>query len=184
VENGKPNCTPEDRNFVTDLDKLKYYREEVRHEFNLLGQRMGWYVVCQSFLITAFTLSITKFLSDHTLLLYIYTYLIIILGLTTSSLISGAILGAHTTIDIYVNKKYYLMKNSSILFNMKTIRDDCLADDDEIHKASLIFSGKIPTTFSNFWILLGFVNLLSPFDLNKLGFRLLDFCFFNTCSSP
>ncbi len=39
---------------MDNLTKLEYYRAETRHEFSLLGQRVNWYVSCQSFLIIAF----------------------------------------------------------------------------------------------------------------------------------
>lgn len=40
---------------MDNLTKLEYYRAETRHEYSLLGQRVSWYVTCQSFLIIAFS---------------------------------------------------------------------------------------------------------------------------------
>lgn len=40
---------------MDDLTKLQFYRAETRDEYSLLGQRVSWYVTCQSFLIIAFS---------------------------------------------------------------------------------------------------------------------------------
>jgi hypothetical protein len=39
------------------LSRLRHYREEDRHECNLINARMGWLITGQSFLITAFAIT-------------------------------------------------------------------------------------------------------------------------------
>jgi hypothetical protein len=34
---------------ISDIDKLRFYREEVKHEFSLLAMRSNVLVTCQSF---------------------------------------------------------------------------------------------------------------------------------------
>jgi hypothetical protein len=39
------------------LEKLKFYRAEIKHEFNLLYDRVNSYITSQSFLVIGFALS-------------------------------------------------------------------------------------------------------------------------------
>src|SRR4030095_253306 len=40
----------------TDLDTLRFYRDEITHEFNLLAMRSTMLITCQSFLIVPFAI--------------------------------------------------------------------------------------------------------------------------------
>ena len=41
---------------LSEYDKLRFYRDEVKHEFNLLAMRSNILVTCQSFLIVPFAI--------------------------------------------------------------------------------------------------------------------------------
>ena len=41
---------------ISDIDKLRFYREEVKHEFSLLAMRSNILVTCQSFLVVPFAI--------------------------------------------------------------------------------------------------------------------------------
>ena len=41
---------------VTDTEKLRFFREEVKHEFNLLAMRSNILVTCQSFLVVSYAI--------------------------------------------------------------------------------------------------------------------------------
>jgi hypothetical protein len=66
-----------------ERDRLAFYRNEVIHEFNLLSQRLIWYVTCQSLLITSIALVMTTREWDHR---KAFAFILIGLGIVISIL--------------------------------------------------------------------------------------------------
>lgn len=141
------------------MDIVNFYRDEVKFEFSLLGQRLAWYVTCQSFLLTSFTISFNnKFSSTNWL-----QYVIISIGLLTSILIWPAVDGAHKTIKMYMRKKReFLKENDSELKCLKIPRDYYSIEEDGIHASSMCFSWIMPLLFIIIWIIIFTLNIIFP----------------------
>lgn len=144
----------------TDLrDRLGYYREENRHEFNLLGQRMTWFVACQAFLITA--LAITASNSNDSFRLTYGTALCII-GAFTSGLAWLGILAACAVIRKWLKLEEELFEGFPDGDELKRY---CVERPplsvgfggwqrkaDLIHWVSLLFVHIAPAGFILFWV--------------------------------
>ena len=144
---------------ITNLEKLNFFRDEIKHEFGLLGQRLAWYVTCQSFLITSFAISINKSSS-----LTWFSYVIIAIGICASILIGPAIWGAHRTIKMYGDKKRDLLKNDELI-DFRIPRDAFPFADDDIHKKSMYFSGVIPIVFIVIWLIVFILSIFFPLKI-------------------
>lgn len=96
---------------MDNLKKLEYYRAETRHEYSLLGQRVSWYVTCQSFLIIAFSSG----MSNPNVYFRLGVALILpILGIVTSVLIKPSIHGAITIINKWGAKEYEVLQDEDL----------------------------------------------------------------------
>ena len=92
------------------LKILNFYRWEVQHEFNLLNHRISWYILSQSFLITAFSVSVGYKVNDGN---WLIQWVLPILGISTSLLVVPGINGACDTIDMWVRKqRKFLFENN------------------------------------------------------------------------
>ena len=145
-----PGSNPEigSRRKLDNFDLLEFFRDEIKHEFNLLGQRMGWYVTCQSFLITAFAISLgARFKGPPW-----FSYTIALIGVATSALVYPAITGAHKTIDMYLRKKRELFRGAPELTELQIARDEFEVNADGVHKQSLAFSWLVPVMMAVLWM--------------------------------
>ncbi len=140
------------------LQKLSFYREEVKHEFNLLGVRSSILVSCQSFLFVPFAIL-------HTFANYKAVFfpliLIISIGISVAGLMIKPIKTAHSTIGKWLIKQRALMKR----YESHNFREDFSIDRDQIenadhdikadidHIGSIAFSKYSPGMFIAFWII-------------------------------
>lgn len=138
---------------VSDIDKLKYYCDEVKHEFSLLAMRSTILVTCQSFLVVPFAIlqTATRF---HTVLFP--TCLIEVLGIFVALIIREPLNAAHRTIDKWLLKKRRLLKSSKALEDLTIDRDllpnvETDVEQDRDHVKSLAFSRFGPWSFTLFW---------------------------------
>jgi len=81
---------------LTDLDKLRYYRDEVKHEFSLLAMRTNILVTSQSFLVVPFAILNTV---GHFRTALASVYLVAALVIFVALVLMAAIHASHRTID-------------------------------------------------------------------------------------
>ena len=144
---------------MDNLTKLEYYRAETRHEYSLLGQRVSWYVTCQSFLIIAFSSG----MGNSNVYFRLGIALILpTLGMITSILIKPSIDGAITIINKWGEKEYEVLQNEDLKdFKIKRAYEKVRSRShsveqktDVIKRESLKFAKLIPVVFIYGWICL------------------------------
>jgi hypothetical protein len=138
---------------VSDLEKLRFYRDEVKHEFNLLAMRSTVLVTCQSFLVVPFGILAA---AGNFRSVIIPTYLIAVLGIFVAFVLKEPINAAHRTIGKWLLKQRTLLKTSEELKDLALDRDmipDVETDvrRDKDHEKSLAFSKLAPWAFCLFW---------------------------------
>ena len=141
---------------LTDLQKLQFYRDEIRTEFNMIAMRSTILVTCQSFLVVPF--GIIQPAQSYPAVA-VYAYIIAALGIFTSFILIRPLDAAHRTIDSWFIKQRSLLKASTELSELVIDRDripgaDTDPSKDRIHKRSLAFSVYGPWAFIIFWILM------------------------------
>jgi hypothetical protein len=136
------------RRQLDSFELLRFFSDEIKHEFNLLGQRMGWYITCQSFLLTAFAISLGGRFTGPPW----FSYAIAVIGLATSALVYPGIIGAHETIDMYLHKKRDLFRTNDELRDLQIARDQLMVNTDSVHRKSLVFSQLMPVLMTFLWI--------------------------------
>ena len=139
---------------LPDFEKLKFYREEVKHEFNLLGMRSTMLVFCQSFLVVPF--AILNTVANFRAVL-VAEYLIAVLGILLALLLAEPINAAHRTLDKWLIKQRMLQQRSQALRDLATDRDmipgaELDLSKDKDHYRSLAFSRYAPGIFVLFWL--------------------------------
>ncbi|MFP4561736.1 MAG: hypothetical protein ACLFRY_00375 [Spirochaetia bacterium] len=138
-----------------DLDKLKFYRDEIKHEFSLLAMRSTMLVTCQSFLVVPFAILQTA--ADYRTVA-VYAYLVAALGIFTAMVLIRPLDTAHRTINKWLVKQRRLFRRSPDLEALTIDRDkipgaDSDPDKDRDHRRSLSFSIYGPWAFFSFWCL-------------------------------
>lgn len=138
---------------VSDLDKLRFYRDEVKHEFNLLGMRSTMLVFCQSFLVVPFAILNTA--ADFRTVLAA-EYLIAGLGILLARILAEPIDAAHRALEQWLLRQRSLQQQSESIRDLAIDRDlipGAAADlrEDQDHARSLAFSRFAPTVFIIFW---------------------------------
>jgi hypothetical protein len=137
----------------SDLDKLKYYRDEVKHEFNLLAMRSNMLVTCQSFLVVPW--GILNNAADFRTVL-VPCSMIAVLGIFVALVLLEPINAAHRTIGKWLVKQRALFRDTRTIGDMAIDRDtipgaDVDADRDRDHVKSLAFTRHSPMAFVVFW---------------------------------
>lgn len=139
---------------ISDLDKLKFYRDEVKHEFSMLTTRMTILVTCQSFLVVPFAILNTaaRFRS-----VIAAVFLVGILGLATALILVEPLRAGHRALEAWLQKQRQLIQSTPELKAVAIDRDlisgvesDSRLDRD--HHRSLAFSKYGPMIFSLFWL--------------------------------
>ena len=138
----------------SDLDKLRFYREEVKFEFGLLAMRSTILVTCQSFLVVPF--GILHAAANFRAVL-ILAYIVAALGIFVALILRRPLNAAHRTIDKWIIKQRVLLKNNEDLADIKIDRDVIPGVDEDLkkdrdHVMSLAFSRHGPWAFCAFWV--------------------------------
>ena len=148
------------------LKILNFYRWEVQHEFNLLNHRISWYILSQSFLITAFSVSVGYKVNDGN---WLIQWVLPILGISTSLLVVPGINGACDTIDMWVRKqrKFLFENNKDGQLNELIIsRDENIAlSEDKIHISSYYFTRFLPWILIGTWLVIWFLTITHPITI-------------------
>jgi hypothetical protein len=140
---------------ISDIDKLRFYREEVKHEFGLLAMRSNILVTCQSFLVVPFAIlnTVANFRAA-----IVSVYLVAALGIFVALILVAPIRASHRTIEKWLLKQRDLFKAvkeiSALALDRDTINGiDMDISRDRDHSKSLLFSKYAPWVFLIFWIL-------------------------------
>jgi hypothetical protein len=138
----------------SELDKLRFYREEVKFEFGLLAMRSTILVTCQSFLVVPFAILQT---AANFRAVLVSVYVVAALGIFVALVLRRPLNATHRTIDKWILKQRILFKNSEGLQDLKIDRDMIPGVDkdlkrDKDHIMSLAFSRFGPWAFCAFWI--------------------------------
>lgn len=144
------------------LKVLDFCRWEVQHEFNLLNHRISWYILSQSFLITAFAVSVGYKVNGGN---WLMQWILPILGLLTSILVIPGINGACDTIDIWMRKQRQLLfkYKDGHLKDFIISRDDfTLLSEDKIHVGSYYFARYLPLTLIATWVVIWLLTFTHP----------------------
>jgi hypothetical protein len=139
---------------LTDMEKLRFYREEVKHEFNLLAMRSTILVTCQSFLVVPF--AILNTMADYRDAVEPIV-LIAMLGLFVALVMLQPLRAGHRALDKWLVKQRDLLQSNPALRPVALDRDlqpgvraDARRDRD--HVRSLMFTRTSPWAFVLFWI--------------------------------
>jgi hypothetical protein len=138
---------------LSDFDKIRFFREEVKHEFNLLATRSTILITCQSFLILPFSIFNT---AGNFRSVLVPVYIVAVLGIFIALILMEPIKAAHRTIEKWVLKQRSLLKVSEGLRELMIDRDMIPGVEKELerdrdHVRSLAFSKYGPWTFCLFW---------------------------------
>ncbi len=139
---------------VSDLDTLRFYREEITHEFNLLAMRSTMLITCQSFLVVPFAILHT---ADSFRWATAPLLMVAILGFSVAFWLRQPLGAADRTITKWMIKQRELFDAAPHLLRLAIDRDliPGVARDlarDEEHQRSMRFSRRAPFAFMAFWI--------------------------------
>ncbi len=137
----------------SDLDKLKYFRDEVKHEFNLLAMRSNILVTCQSFLVVPWGILNT---AANFRTVTVPSYMIAALGIFVALVLLEPINAAHRTIGKWLVRQRTLFRDTRTIGDFGIDRDfipgaEEDADTDRDHVKSLAFTRYSPWAFILFW---------------------------------
>ena len=142
-----------------NLDKLKFYRAEIMHEFGLLSGRVSTYVTSQSFLTIAYTSAMGNSNPRWgALFTLIFPCALALLGIMLSLRARDAIEAAVETITLWHAKQRQLFEADATMDAYRIQRtgaDTPGALVDAVHRRSLAFSRLMPRIFLLAWCVFG-----------------------------
>jgi hypothetical protein len=144
------------------LEKLKFIRGEMKHEFSLLAGRVNAYLTCQSFLVVAYALSMGNVNPEWgALFRLIFPAALSCIGIATSIHAYFGIRGASYTIELWRNKLERLVASGDMedYHVRRPIIEDRHRAVDMIHRQSLLFAEWSPWVFAFSWCLFGLLAL-------------------------
>ena len=153
---------------VSNIDKLRFYRNEIRHEFDLLAARSTMLVMVQSFLVVPYALLQTA-VNFYGVLPY--TLIVAVLGIVVSLILYRPLHATHETINKWLIKQRRLFIEAPELKDLALDRDlipgaDTQIRKDRVHMQSLAFSRWGPWAFILFWLaLVGWTGIRILFKL-------------------
>jgi len=125
------------------LELLKFYRDEIKQEFNLIAHRLTWYVTCQSFLLTAFAISKGNLPGGR----WFPAYLLPTIAIALSILSFFPIKFAAQAIEKWLLKQTSLLDDRS--FGLLEYQ---IERPGHIHWVSMWFPQLLPFVFSGAWV--------------------------------
>jgi hypothetical protein len=142
---------------VSDVERLRFYRDEIRHEFGLLSMRSTMLITCQSFLIVPFAILHTA--PDFHWVLPPLA-MVATLGFIIAFWLRVPMAAADRTIAKWLVKQRALFESSAALRELALDRDrlagaarDVTVDAE--HERSMMFSRRAPLAFMGFWCAAG-----------------------------
>lgn len=141
-------------NSIPEMEKLRFYRDEVRHEFSMLTTRTTILVTCQSFLVVPFAILNTapRFRS-----VLAAVFLVGLLGLATALILIEPLRAGHRALDAWLRKQRSLIQSHPALHEIAIERDlipgaEANPQLDRDHVRSLAFSKFGAPIFCVFWV--------------------------------
>jgi hypothetical protein len=154
------NSSGSQRTHDVKLEKLRFYRAEIQHEFNLLSNRVNAYITSQSFLVVGFTLAMGN-LNPHwgSLFRLIFPPALALLGIATSMQAWPNIRGACDSISLWREKQQRLFDHDPSMDDYRIERPIVQSSQgrsvDIIHERSLWFAKCSPWIFTIGWLVFG-----------------------------
>ena len=136
------------------LDTLRFYRDEITHEFNLLAMRSTMLITCQSFLVVPFAILHT---ADSFRWATPPLLLVSMLGFSVAFWLRQPLAAADRTITKWMIRQRELFDAAPHLRALAIDRDlipgvtHDLTRDRE-HQRSMLFSRRAPYAFMGFWV--------------------------------
>jgi hypothetical protein len=107
-----PDTAFEPNDIPLALAQITRLHEGVKAEFDLIGGRMSWLVIAESFIFSAFAMAVANYRPDH-LLARELAYLISVLpfvGMLLAASVYAAILAAHRALDTLKTQRDHMVK--------------------------------------------------------------------------
>jgi len=136
------------------VEKLRFYRDEIKHEFNLIAVRSTILVTCQSFLVVPY--AILQTVGNFRAAL-VSIFLVAGLGIFVAAILIQPIQAGHRTLNKWLLKQRRLIKETEALRELAIDRDlhpgsETDLKQDRDHVKSLAFSQYSPWAFIIFWL--------------------------------
>ena len=139
-------------NELDNFERLKFFREELKYEYNLLSNRLGLFVTSQSFLVSAFAALSSSMRYPATVWILSSVAL---LGITISMLIRIPIRLSHVSLQKWLAlERKLLTADSKLSESVFGERDAPCSYDDAEAGQSMHFSGAAPVVFIALWAIL------------------------------
>jgi hypothetical protein len=146
------------------LEKLRFYRAEIQHEFNLLSNRVNAYITSQSFLVVGFALAMGNLNPRWgSLFRLIFPAALALLGIATSKPAWPGIRGACDSIALWREKQQRLFEHDpghdpgmdDYRIERPIVHSSRGRSVDLIHERSLWFAKCSPWIFTIGWLVFG-----------------------------
>lgn len=147
------------------VELLRYYRDEIKHEFSLLSNRVSAYISSQSFLIIAFASAMGN-LNPHwgTLFRLLFPGALAVLGIVLSVQGWLGIRAACDTIILWHVKQNALFEHDPAMDAYHVARPPSRRPGqhivDRTHEQSMLFALGAPWTFGLAWIIFEALSLV------------------------
>jgi hypothetical protein len=136
---------------VSILDAYRFCRQEIEHEYNVLGNRLTSYITSQSFLFTTFGVSMSN-PDQHwgPTFRLLFPLTVCIVGLLTSLRARPGILSACQILDHLHERQYEMQTNPDVQLLDPWDREWLI----RVHTHSLKFSAAAAYIFGSAWVVL------------------------------
>lgn len=138
---------------MTHAQSLAFIRNEIVQEFSLLNGRITWFSCCQSFLITAFSISLGNAPTYRAG--WLVQFLFPILGALLCAVVLPGILGACSTIAAWRDQQHRLLQSPGAAEELAPVtiaRFHEVPHLDRLHRRSLWFATSLPALLCVFWV--------------------------------
>jgi hypothetical protein len=151
--------------FAGKLEKLHFYREEIKHEYNLLSGRVSAYITSQAFLVTGYGLSMGNANPQWgSIFRLVFPTTLAVLGITLSLLVWPSIKGACDTIELWHAKQEALFDHDPSMaeyrIERRVLRRGHKEPMDLIHERSFLFARSAPWVFAPAWLVFGLLAVI------------------------
>jgi hypothetical protein len=134
------------------LESFRVCREEIHHEYEILGSRLNSYITSQAFLVSGYAMSMGN-LNPRTgpEFRLVFPILLSVVGTLLSLRALPGISGACTVLSKWHDRQSELFEKESGLDNYQVLRQ---TNVKEIHERNLWFASTSPWIFMAAWILM------------------------------
>jgi hypothetical protein len=136
---------------VTPLETFRFIRDEIEHEYNVLGNRLTSYITSQSFLFTTYGVSMQNPNQQWGITFrLVFPLIVCSVGVLTSARAHPGILSACMILDALHERQYELYNNPDVR-QLDTMDPEWMR---KVHTRSLKFSVAAAYIFGIAWIAL------------------------------